>query len=65
VTFKPVAMASGEDWLMRPVLAHLISYSDLLDAKVDLYDIARMNEALDVQMENERLLAVALRDKER
>jgi hypothetical protein len=57
-------MASGEDWLMRPVLAHLISYVDLVDEKVDLYDIARLNEALDVQMENERRLAVALKNKE-
>jgi hypothetical protein len=64
VTFTPVAMASGEDWLMRPVLERLCSYESLLNGKVDLFDIARMNEALDVKYENERRINDALAKKE-
>jgi hypothetical protein len=57
-------MASGEDWLMRPVLEGLCSYESLLDGKIDLFDIARMNEALDVKFENERRISEALAKKE-
>ena len=39
---------------MRPVLAHLIAYDRLLDGTIGLVDIARMNDALDVQNENQR-----------
>ena len=48
-------MAGGEDWLMRPVLAGMCRYESLRDRSglVRLFDIARMNEALDVQSENE------------
>lgn len=53
-------MSTGEDWLMRPVLRGLCRYESLLDGNLDLYDIARMNEALDVQDENERRLTLAL-----
>ncbi len=45
---------------MRPVLRGLCRYESLLDGNLDLYDIARMNEALDVQDENERRLTLAL-----
>lgn len=41
-------------WLMRPVLAGAIRYESLKDCSVDLEDISRLNEALDVQAENER-----------
>jgi len=39
---------------MRPVLAKLIRYESLLDGTLDLADICELNEALDVQSENER-----------
>lgn len=59
-------MASGEDWLMRPVLDGLCKYESLLDGSLDLFDIARMNDALDVRQENERrMLAALAQDKER
>lgn len=47
-------MGSEEDWLMRPVIKGLCKYESLKDCTLDLADIATMNEALDVQAENER-----------
>jgi hypothetical protein len=49
-------MASGEDWLLRPVLEQLCKYESLLDGRIRLIDIAKMNEALDVRNENQRRL---------
>ena len=45
-------MSGGEDWLLRPVMEGLISYADLKGTRIDLYDIALMNEALEVRGEN-------------
>ena len=59
-------MASGEDWLMRPVLEGLCQYESLINGTLDLFDIARMNEALDVKFENERRMHEALaKERER
>jgi len=49
-------MASKEDWLLRPILHHLCSYESLLNSKISLFDIVKMNEALDVESENRRIL---------
>lgn len=38
---------------MRPVLRRLIGYEALLSGAVGLEDVARMNDALDAQDENE------------
>lgn len=57
-------MGLGEDWLMRPVLRGMCQYESLINGKVDLFDVARMNDAIDVQDENERRMHVAL-SKER
>lgn len=57
-------MAAGEDWLMRPVLAGCCRYESLLNGALGLEDLARMNEALDVQHENERRYMDA-KEKER
>ena len=46
-------MAGGEDWLLRPVMKGLCKYEGLKDGSLDLLDVAIMNEALDVQDENE------------
>ena len=46
-------MPDGEDYLMRPVLAGLCKYESLKDGTLDLADIAKMNDALDVKYENE------------
>jgi hypothetical protein len=39
---------------MRPVVEGMIKYESLLSTTLDLADIARMNDALDVRLENER-----------
>lgn len=46
-------MGDEEDWLMKPVLEGLCMYESLKDGTLDLADIARMNDALDVKFENE------------
>lgn len=40
---------------MRPVLEGMCKYGELKDLSLDLADIARMNDALDVRLENEKL----------
>lgn len=45
-------MQSGRDWLLRPVLRGLCKYEALHDCSIDLYDIAEMNDAIDVEIEN-------------
>jgi hypothetical protein len=42
---------------MRPVLNKMCQYESLLSGRICLVDIARMNEALDVQEENEARMA--------
>lgn len=39
---------------MRPVLEGLCKYESLKDCTLDLADVARMNDALDVRAENQR-----------
>lgn len=46
-------MGTEEDWLFRPVLEGLIKYESLKDGTVDLVDLSKMNEALDVRAENQ------------
>lgn len=48
-------MGDESDWLMRPVLRGCCSYESVIDGTLDLVDIARMNDALDVNAENERI----------
>lgn len=40
---------------MRPCVEGMCSYEAMKDARIDLADIARMNEALDVRAENQRI----------
>jgi len=49
-------MASGEDWLYRPLLRGLFKAESLYDGSLDLLAICKLNEALDVQAENEERL---------
>ena len=53
-------MGNSEDWLIRPVLRGMCRYESLIDCTLGLVDIAIMNDALDVQDENERRLSEAL-----
>jgi hypothetical protein len=49
----------GEDWLYRPVLRGLMKAESLLDPGIDLTFIADLNDAIDVQDENDYRLAEA------
>lgn len=46
-------MAEGEDWVIRPVLEGLCKYESLIDGTLDLEDVARLNDAIDVKYENQ------------
>lgn len=46
-------MADGEDWLLRPVAEGWCLYESLKDGTLDLEDIAKMNDAIDVRNENQ------------
>jgi len=46
-------MTGGEYWIMRPVLEGLCNYESLVNGALDLADVSRMNEALDVRNENQ------------
>lgn len=46
-------MSSGEDWIMRPVGEGMCKYESLIDGRLDLEDVARMNAFIDVKYENE------------
>ena len=54
-------MPDGEDYVLRPVMAGLCSYESVLSGGLDISDIARLNDALDVRSENERRIAEHLR----
>jgi len=45
-------MNDEEYWVMRPVLEGMCQYESLVNGSLDLADLARMNEALDVRNEN-------------
>jgi len=47
-------MPFGEDWLLRPVDEGYCKYESLKDCTLDLEDIAKMNDCLDVRAENKR-----------
>jgi hypothetical protein len=55
-------MAEEDDWLLRPVLEGLCKYESLIDGTLDLADIVKMNEALDVRAENEKRYRDANKD---
>ena len=50
-------MADGEGWVMRPVMRQMCSYESLKNGSVDLCDISRMNEAIEIDDENRRRIA--------
>ena len=58
-------MPDGEDWLLRPVVRGMCRYESLKDGTLDLADVAMMNDALNVQDENERRYLRALKDKDK
>jgi len=46
-------LPDGENFLLRPVLAGMCHYESLINGTLDLADIAKMNDALDVRDENQ------------
>lgn len=48
-----VEMGDQEDWLLRPVVEGMCKYESLKDGTLDLLDVAKMNDVLDVKIENE------------
>lgn len=53
INIRIVDLPDCEGYYMRPVLAGLCKYESLLDCTLNISDIAFMNNALDVQKENE------------
>jgi len=49
-----LSLPDDEDYLMKPVLEGLCSYSELKDCTLDMADLARMNDAITIKYENER-----------
>ena len=45
-------MENGEDWILRPALRGVCRYESLIDGTLSLNDVALMNEALDIDAEN-------------
>lgn len=56
-------MTDEEDWVMRPVAQGFCKYESLIDGTLDLADLARMNEYIDVFNENEARIREALEDR--
>jgi len=45
-------MASGEDFLFRPLLEGLYKLESLKDGTISLFDVVKCNEALDIKNYN-------------
>ena len=50
-------MEGNEDWVLRPVLQGFCKYESLIDGTLTLADISLLNEAFDVQLENQYRLS--------
>lgn len=53
MTYEPVRLAQGEEWLWRPFMRGKCTYLECIDGTLDLADIAQMNDLLDVMEEND------------
>lgn len=51
--FEAVELPNGEDWLLRPVEFGWIKYESLIDGTLDLADVALLNDAIDIMLENQ------------
>lgn len=56
-------MEEGIDFIMRPIIRGLCRYESAVDGTLLMVDFARMNDALDVQDENEARLHKAIESK--
>ncbi|WP_346828421.1 DUF6889 family protein [Serratia inhibens] len=57
-------MPGGEDYILRPVDAGLCSFEAIKDGRIDLFDIALMNDFLDMKADNEARIAKWRQDNE-
>lgn len=44
---------TGEEWMIRPVMRGLCHYESLKNGALSLEDVALLNEAIDVEQENQ------------
>jgi len=58
-------MPDNVGWVMRPMVAGFCSYAELVNGSLSLYDVALMNDVLDVREENDRRLEQAAITKAR
>lgn len=56
-------MGTQEDWLLRPVARGYCSYESIVNGALDLNDIATMNEAIDVETENQKRITDKMRNQ--
>lgn len=63
MSYEPVSLPEGDDWLYRPVDRGWCFYRELKDGSLDISDIARMNDAIDARDENEARAREAARKK--
>lgn len=54
-------MTESEDWVFRPVARGWLKAESLIDGTVDLAYVALINEAIDVEQENQLRLQNAIR----
>lgn len=52
MSYEPVHLPDGMDFLMRPVLRGMCRYESLKDGTLDLCDLAEMNDAITATDEN-------------
>ena len=57
---EPARTEDGIEWLFRPVEHGFCRYESLIDGTLDLADVADMNEAIDLVVENQNRLASAV-----
>lgn len=58
-------LPGGEDYILRPAEVFGLSWLDLKSGAVDLYDIALMNDYLEMQAENKACVARWREENER
>ena len=54
-----MSFGDGTDWALRPVMRGLCKYESLIDGTLDIYDVAVMNDAIDMEEENTRRIREA------
>ena len=55
-----ISMPDNVGWMFRPMVEGYCTYKDLIDGTLRLYDVAVLNDVIDVRNENDRRLEEAL-----